>query len=115
MSSNNKSEHKQLVIEVNDELLSNPSFDASDQVLFRQIDSEAVLLHMTNGSYYSLNGTSLPFWEAIRDRAPLAVAVDKIIDEYEVERSQVLVDLKSFLQQMLGYKLITRTGVDAAG
>lgn len=113
MSSENQFEYKQPAIDFDDALLATPSFEASDQVLFRQIDSEAVLLHMTNGSYYSLNSTSLPFWEAIRDRAPLTTAIDRITNEYSVERSQVLVDLQVFLQQMVDYELITQTGVKA--
>lgn len=90
-----------------DNALSGPKFQVNDQVLFRQIESEAVLLHISNGSYYSLNNTSLPFWEAIRDQVPLTEAVDAIINDYEVEREQVLSDLQIFLAQMLQYELIS--------
>ncbi|MBD2112403.1 MULTISPECIES: PqqD family protein [Cyanophyceae] len=93
---------------LNDTILSTVAFQATEEVLFRQIEEEAVLLHVTNGNYYSLNETSLPFWEALQNQQPLTTAIDQITDSYAVERDQVLADLQTFLTHLLSYNLITQ-------
>jgi Coenzyme PQQ synthesis protein D (PqqD) len=97
----------QLILD--DAILSTVVFQATEEVLFRQIEEEAVLLHITNGNYYSLNETSLPFWEALKNQQPLATAIDRITASYAVERDQVLADLQTFLTHLLSYNLITQT------
>ncbi len=87
--------------------LNQQKFKLSDDVLYSQVDKEAILLHIPGGKYYSLSETSLPFWEALQNQQPLEVAVSKIISEYEVEREQVLKDLQIFLQDLSKYGLIS--------
>jgi Coenzyme PQQ synthesis protein D (PqqD) len=89
-----------------DQLLHNQCFSVSEDALFRQIENEAVLMHISSGMYYSLNETGIPFWEALRDRQPLQTAVDRILASYDVELSQVLQDLHLFLTALLEYNLV---------
>jgi hypothetical protein len=84
-------------------------FNVVDNILFRKVENEAVLLHIPTGMYYSLNETSISFWEALCDRQPFAPVIEKITAEYEVEYSQVLNDLKTFLQELSEYGLICRS------
>jgi hypothetical protein len=98
----------QVQIILDDAMLSTVSFQATDEVLFRQIEEQAVLLHITNGYYYSLNETSLPFWDALKNQQPLSTAIDQITSSYAVGRDQVLADLQIFLTYLLNYNLITQ-------
>jgi Coenzyme PQQ synthesis protein D (PqqD) len=86
--------------------LEEQTFEIVDDTLFRTVENEAVLLHLNDGNYYSLNETSIHFWEALRDRQPLVPVVDRIIAEYETTREEVIKDLRIFLQELLDYKLI---------
>jgi len=81
-------------------------FEVVNDTLFRTVENEAVLLHLHDGNYYSLNETSIYFWEALRDRQPLAPVIDRMIAEYETTREEVVQDLRIFLQELLDYKLI---------
>lgn len=86
--------------------LAHQNFKVAEDILFRQVENEAVLLHVADGTYYSLNETSVLFWEALRDRQPLETAVDRVLTEYEVDRAQVVEDLEVFLRELLEYELI---------
>ncbi len=96
-------------LQLEKDFLSSQSFKVADDILFRQVENEAVLLHISAGMYYSLNETSIIFWEALRDRQPLSSVLEKITAEYEVEYSQVLGDLKRFLEDLSSYGLISRS------
>ncbi|MFM7426032.1 MAG: PqqD family protein [Elainella sp.] len=79
----------------------------SKDVLFRQVENEAILLHLVDGMYYSLNETSIPFWEALRSQTCLTSAVDQVTSQYDVEPDQVIQDLRKLLEELLLYNLIT--------
>lgn len=77
------------------------TFDVVGDILIRQIENEAILLHTPTGAYYNLSETSLSFWEALQAKQPLQPVVDRVIEEYDVEYSQVIQDLQIFLQDLL--------------
>ena len=87
-------------------ILTQVSFKLSDDVLYSEVENEAILLHVSGGTYYNLSETSLPFWEALQNQQPLQPVVEKITNEYEVEREQVLKDLQDFLQELSNLGLI---------
>ena len=100
---------KQIQLPSDENLLNGKNFKIAEDILFRYVENEAVLLHIPSGMYYSLNETSIKFWEALREQQPLVPVIEKITAEYEVEESQVLSDLKTFLQDLLDYGLISRS------
>ena len=83
------------------------SFNVADDILMSQIENEAILLHVATGTYYNLNESSIPFWEALQNKQPLEPVVQQILNEYEVESSQVLQDLQIFLQDLLKFGIIS--------
>lgn len=96
-------------LRLEEDFLTSQRFNVVDNILFRKVENEAVLLHIPTGMYYSLNETSISFWEALCDRQPLAPVIEKIRAEYEVDYSQVLDDLKTFLQDLSEYGLISQS------
>ena len=82
------------------------SFNVLGDLLVRQIENEAILLHIPTGAYYNLSETSLSFWEALQNQQPLQPVVNQIIDEYEVESSRVIEDLQTFLEDLLEFGMI---------
>lgn len=90
-----------------EELLKTSKFIPANDILYRQVENEAILLHITSGTYYSLNATSIPFWEALQKQQPLEQVIEETVAEYDVERSQVLQDLQAFLQELSDLGLIS--------
>ncbi len=99
-------QQNQLLLET--DFLNSQPFKVADDILFRKVENEAVLLHIDTGMYYSLNETSILFWEALCTQQPLGCVIDKITAEYEVEYAQVFSDLQAFLQNLLNYGLISQ-------
>ncbi len=87
------------------------SYQAGADILFRQVEDEAVLLHVPSGTYYGLSTTGILLWEAIQNKQLLTSVADAIMAEYEVERSQVLDDLEVLLQNLLDNGLVVKTDV----
>lgn len=83
-----------------------PSFKVADDILYRQVEDEAVLLHIPTGMYYSLNEMGVRFWEALQQQPPAPV-VEQIVAEYQVEYSQVHQDLLNFLKDLADYGVIS--------
>jgi Coenzyme PQQ synthesis protein D (PqqD) len=84
-------------------------FQVGSDILFRQVEDEAVLLHVPSGTYYGLSTTGMLLWEAIQNKQPLLSVVDQILAEYEADRSQVIDDLQVLLQNLLDNGLIIKT------
>ena len=79
---------------------------SANDILYRQVDNEAVLLHIPTGMYYSLNEIGVKFWEALRTQT-LESAIEQIVAEYSIEYSQVHRDLLSFLNDLADYGIIS--------
>jgi len=84
------------------------NFTLADDILYRQVENEAVLLHIPSGMYYSLNEIGVRFWEALRTQT-LALAIEQIVAEYRVEYSQIHHDLLTFLNDLADYGIISWT------
>lgn len=80
--------------------LSKKQYQVAEDILFRQVETEGILLHVSSRTYYSLSETSILFWQALSDSKPLTPIVEQITNEYEVDRDRVLADLTSFLQDL---------------
>jgi hypothetical protein len=99
-------QNSQSDISTNEDLLKTQIFKVVDDVFCSYVENEAILLHVSSGMYYSLSETSLPFWEALQKQQPFELVVENIIDEYEVDRDQVLNDLEAFIEELSSYGLI---------
>jgi hypothetical protein len=98
---------QQSQLQLKEDFLNTQRFKVAEDILFRQVQNEAVLLHIPTGMYYALNETSIIAWETLYNQLPLSSAIEKIIAEYDVEYSQVLSDLQAFLQDLLEYGIIS--------
>ena len=84
----------------------NQTFTTAEDILFRRVENEGILMHIPSGTYYSLSETSILFWEALSQQKNLEPVIDRITDEYDVERSQVVNDLQAFIQDLSNFGLI---------
>lgn len=92
---------------INENFLDNQNFQVTEDILCRHVENEAILLHIRAGIYYSLSETSVPFWDALQNQQPLLPVVEQIIREYEVDKCQVIQDLRVFLETLSEYGLIS--------
>ncbi|HEY9673837.1 MAG TPA: PqqD family protein [Waterburya sp.] len=100
---------QQSQFQLKENFLTTQRFKVAEDILFRQVQNEAVLLHIPTGMYYALNETSIIAWDALCNQQSLSSTIEKIIAEYDVEYSQVLSDLQAFLQDLLEYGVISQS------
>jgi len=74
--------------------------------LFRLVGEEGVLLNLTTGMYLGLNLVGTRMWKVLGSTSSIQAAYDELLQEYEVEPSQLRGDLEEFIDQLLDQKLI---------
>ncbi len=69
-------------------------------VVFRQLDDEAVLLDLKSGTYFGLNTVGTRIWQLLGEGSPLSTVLDTLAEEYDVTRDELERDLLSLSQEL---------------
>lgn len=87
------------------------SVEIVDDVLFKAVDGEGVLLHLDLGEYFALDRVGTRIWALIGERhGKVGAVLDGVVSEFEVTRAEAERDLLALLEQMLIAKLLRVTG-----
>jgi Coenzyme PQQ synthesis protein D (PqqD) len=70
-------------------------------VLIRQLDGESVLLNLDSERYFGLDATGTRMWELATTQPCIAVAFEKLQEEYEVEPEVLRNHLTEFLSGLV--------------
>ena len=76
------------------------SITIPDDVLFRELDEEAVLLNLRTGVYFGLNSVGTRMWQLLADRLSLARVLETMANEYDVDRGVLQEDLMELVRQL---------------
>jgi hypothetical protein len=71
-----------------------------DDVLFRELDDEAVLLNLKTGVYFGLNPVGLRVWQLIGEGTSLQHVLETMGREYEVQGEVLEHDLLDLCRQL---------------
>lgn len=77
-----------------------------DQVLFQDLDGEAVLLNLQSGKYFGLDSIGTRIWNLLAENGALAVAYQAILDEYDVDADRLRSDFLALVDQLASNGLI---------
>lgn len=77
-----------------------------DEVLFQELNGEAVILDLASERYFGLDGVGTRFWELVNDNPSMQAAYDQLLGEYEVEASALESDLLALASNLLDAGLI---------
>jgi len=78
----------------------NNSITIPDDVLFRELDGEGVLLNLKTGTYFGLNPVATRMWQLIAEQRSLASVLDALLLEYTVDRAVLESDLLDLGRQL---------------
>jgi len=81
-------------------------FVIPDDVLFQELNGEAVILDLASERYFGLDGVGTRFWELVNDNPSMQAAFDRLLDEYEVDASTLESDLLALTHNLLDAGLI---------
>ncbi len=82
------------------------SLAVDEQVMFRQVDNEAVLLDLKSGTYFGLNDVGARAWQLIIDHGALSRVLDVLLEEYATEREVLERDLLELGRQLVTHQLV---------
>jgi len=81
----------------------------NEQVVFRTIDGEAVLLHVDRGVYFGLDPIGTRVWEALVEHGCARPILAPLLEEYDVESDALESDIVALLNQLSANDLIRVT------
>ncbi len=71
-----------------------------EDVVFRDLEGELVLLNLTTGVYFGLDPIGTRIWHLIREQRSLQEILDALVAEYEVTEGQCERDLLHLVGQL---------------
>jgi Coenzyme PQQ synthesis protein D (PqqD) len=77
-----------------------------EDVIFRKLEGEAVVLNLATGTYYGLDPVGTRIWELIQEQGRADAVLEAILREYEVEPARCAEDLLLLLRKLHAKGLI---------
>jgi len=82
----------------------------SDNVVWRDLDGEIVILNLTSGVYFSVDGVGTRIWILMSEQVATEEIVRQLIAEFDVEEAQLRSDMESLVKDLAGQGLIEVSG-----
>jgi hypothetical protein len=79
---------------------------AGDDTVIREVNGEAVLLHLVSEQYYALDALSTHFWEVLTSRASLGEALRELEALYDVDSEVLRKDVLEFVEALTSFGLL---------
>ena len=90
------------------EIEKNELFSIPDEVMFQNVNDEAVLLDLASEHYFGLDEVGTRIWTLLSEQKAAGQIVDELLQEFEVERADLEGDVHELLSQLLDAGLIQR-------
>ena len=82
---------------------------ASKDQVWRELDGEAIVLNLETGVYYGLDPVGARIWSLLQEPIRVEQICQKLLDEYDVDRTACHEDLLALLEGMADSGLIQVT------
>ncbi len=76
------------------------------QVVFRDLDGEAVILELESGRYYGLDAVGTQMWHRLQQHGEVRAAYQGLLQEYQVSEDELRRDLLEFVDRLASMKLL---------
>ncbi len=88
-------------------MLASRTLRVSDQVIFKPVGDEMVLLDFQSGMYYGLDPVGARIWQLLASERSLGDIVETILGEYDVAREEVERDIDRLVEELERRGLVT--------
>jgi hypothetical protein len=82
----------------------------SDDVVWREVEDELVVLELATTTYLTLNGSARQLWLGLADGASVDVLAKLLVDQYGIPLEQATADAESFVAEMTDRGLVESAG-----
>lgn len=69
----------------------------NEEVVFRNLQGEAVLLNLQTGTYFGLDSMGTRIWNLIEEYGSLQKILEKLLEESDATKEQCTKDLTDFI------------------
>ena len=77
-----------------------------EDVLFRELGGEAVILNLKSGKYYGLDEVGTRMWALLTQNGQVQPAYHALLDEYDVTAERLRLDLLRFIDELAAHGLL---------
>jgi len=91
-----------------------PDVRVSPDVVFRDLEGEAVILDLASGTYFGLNAVATRVWRLLDEERSFAFIVDAVTEEFDGVRADVERDVAALLGDLQARRLIVPAAGDAS-
>jgi len=85
-----------------------PHWRIGREVAYEFVEDEAVALNLRTGTYYRLNPVAAKAWRLLAKGSAMGAVVDRLFEEFEVDRDSLEADLRGLFADLERYGLLTR-------
>jgi hypothetical protein len=82
------------------------SITVPDRVLFRDLDGEAVILHLDTGQYFGLNPMGTQMWFLLEKHGCVEKTFEALQESYQVSADLLRRDLLTFVDELVSRSLL---------
>jgi hypothetical protein len=82
----------------------------NSEIVFREVDTQTVLVNANSGLYYSLNATGSFIFRLLREYEDHSEILQKLCDAFGVSEQEAQHDLNEFLREMSGERILLPPG-----
>lgn len=82
----------------------------SSDVLFRELEGEAVMLDLGSERYYGLDEVGARIWQLLEEHHDVETVISEMLAEYDVEEEQLRSDLSVLIENLADAGLVTIEG-----
>ncbi len=75
-------------------------------VIFQELEGEAVLLNMQTGIYFGLNPVGTRIWQLLLEYGDVKTVATTLLDEYDIAEEQLLTHLFDFIKNLKSKGLV---------
>jgi hypothetical protein len=85
-------------------------FKLSHDVVFRDLDGEAVILDLATGTYFGLNEVGTRVWQLLDEGRDLSQVVETVALEYDADRATIARDVARLIEDLQARRLVVSDG-----
>jgi Coenzyme PQQ synthesis protein D (PqqD) len=79
-----------------------------EDVIFRELNGEAVILNLDNGTYFGLNSVGMRIWQLCEQHASLREVWEAMQREFDAPGDALQSDLLAFVNELCSKRLLMR-------
>jgi Coenzyme PQQ synthesis protein D (PqqD) len=79
----------------------------ADDVVFRDLAGESLLLNLSTGTYFGLDAVGTRLWHLLKEQGSAAAAIATLQSEYDVDERRLRQDVEALISRLLAKELLT--------